>query len=208
MITPSRRHTPLLVLVLLSALAPIAGCGGPTRSENMTRGITINEGERIKKALENLELAERAHRANHPDEAVEYYRRAIESYSDFHMAWNDLGVELMQLGRHQDAEQAFRMAANVEPTDPRPYYNLGTLYQKLWYDDEALEYYIKALRRRPTYLPALRGAIQSADLIKQVDDTTLEWIRQALLLESDPQWLSYFQRLRLDIESRLADEGL
>ncbi len=200
----------LLPILATAALAPtvltLTGCE-TGRPKTISKGLTIDEGKRIRSAIANYELADRAHHNGDSEEAIEYYRRSIEDYSDLHMTWNDLGVELMSVGRYPDAEQAFRQAARIEPSDPRPWYNLGALYQNRFYDAEALECYVNALRRRPNYLPALRGAIQSADLINQVDDTTLGWLREAIVHETDPEWLSKFQRLRLEIESRLASES-
>ena len=198
------RLATLFALLLTTVMS--VGCASDDRPRVLRQGLTIDEGDRIEAAMEAIAKAEKAVDKGDSEEAIEYYQQAIESYSNLHVAWNDLGVELMKLGRSMDAAEAFRIAATIEPTDPRPYYNLGTIYQNLYYDSEALKYYRQAIERRPNYLPALRGAIQAAELTNEADMETLDWINEAILLENDPDWLKFFQSLRLRIESRLASE--
>ena len=58
-------------------------------------------------------LSQKRGRAN---DAVRYYRQAIDAKSDFPAAWLNLGHVLMSLGKHEEAVAAWQSAVrgNVE----------------------------------------------------------------------------------------------
>jgi hypothetical protein len=64
-------------------------------------------------------------------------------------------------------------------------------------------FFHEALRVQPSYLPALRGSIKSADLLSTAQYEDLERVKRALLAETDPEWREYFERQRFLIDSRL-----
>jgi hypothetical protein len=69
--------------------------------------------------------------------------------------------------------------------------------------DEAARYYSQALERNDRYLPALRKAVEVDQLRDRYDDTTLQRIRRALYLETDPQWKEFLLRQKLKAEQRI-----
>src|SRR5262245_16274074 len=61
----------------------------------------------------------------------------------------ELGNELSDAGRHEDAERAYRAAATADPTWSVPFYNLGLRckYQSRWV--ESLEFNRRAAELNP-----------------------------------------------------------
>lgn len=149
--------------------------------------------QRLEDAKRLAMEAQRAERAGEPDKAIELYRRSLAESGDLFYVWHNLGI---LLAKRQDYVQAVRMlqtAADVEPADPRPYEQIGLIYHTLGYEEKALEFYGLALRRNPKSLDALRGTVGSAKVLGVADDTALEHVRTALMIETDPGWRKYFE---------------
>jgi tetratricopeptide (TPR) repeat protein len=56
-----------------------------------------------------------AARANDHKKAIELLTKALALYSDFAVAWNELGVQNMELGRYEEATEALRSALKLVP---------------------------------------------------------------------------------------------
>jgi hypothetical protein len=69
--------------------------------------------------------------------------------------------------------------------------------------EDSLRYYDIALERSPNYLPALRGAVKAAHLLGEADERRLDQVKRALLIETDEQWRTVFERERVRIVGRL-----
>lgn len=136
-------------------------------------------------------------------QAIAQYRDALRISSDIPEAWNNLGVLLMEEQDYLAAADAFSFAMDQSPKDPRPCENLGLVYSKTGWSDDALKYYDLALERDPNRLPALRGAIKSAHLLGLGDAKDLARVKRALMLENDDTWRAFFQREKLRIQGRL-----
>jgi tetratricopeptide (TPR) repeat protein len=95
------------------------------------------------------------------DEAIEAYRAAVRA-SPVAGNYNKLGVGLLTIGRPGDAEQAFLQAIQIDPTLPEPYFRLGTLYEQLGDERQAIERYRAYLDLAPDgYLaPLAREALE------------------------------------------------
>jgi len=136
-------------------------------------------------------------------QAIEQYRAALAISGEMPDAWNNLGVLLMEEGDLVAAADAFTIAMQQSPTDPRPAENLGLVYSRAGWVEDSLKYYDVALERSPNYLPALRGAIKQAHLLGEADEKRLEQVRRALMLETDERWRLVFERERVRIAGRL-----
>jgi len=100
-----------------------------------------------------------------------------------------------------------RVGAHHSADDPRPYYNIGVIYQQTLHDKEALEYFLMSLARDSRYLPSLRGATASGKRLDVTDEAALKRVRTALLIETDPRWRSIFETETLRIEGSLQRAG-
>jgi tetratricopeptide (TPR) repeat protein len=179
----------------------LSGCESPTRpNEPMTPGIAADQREAITNAHRE---AKRASRESDPGKAEMHYRRAVAYYNDYAPAWNNLGVTLMEQERFMEANEAFERAGDLAPSDPRPAYNQGLLFFRRSYPREALPHFLRALERDPHFLPALRAAVQAEVRIRETSQDTLDRIRRALLLETDPKWQQFFQLQRNRIQAEL-----
>lgn len=207
MISSSRKPHPIFLrAAAVAALAAtlIAGCQPKQRTLSITTGAPAEEARALSEAVD---LAEQAYKSGKPVEAFEKYRLAVQEYSEFPAAWNNLGVLLMDQENFLGAAEAFSTAADLSPTDPRPYYNLGLCWDRRNYLEDARKYYRKALDRDRNYLPALRGAIRADSLIGEQTDDTLTLIERALALESDDRWQKWFKLQRIRIESSPGNRG-
>src|SRR5947207_2348294 len=88
-------------------------------------------------------------------EAVACYERAAEFGYDDHVMWNNRGVALDGLGRHEDAIAAYTRAMQRNAAYEIAAYNLGNAYAQLGQFDEALVAYDRALAIKPDYPDAL-----------------------------------------------------
>lgn len=136
-------------------------------------------------------------------QAIDEYRQALSLSPDMPEVWNNVGVELMRVQDYLGASEAFGMAMQLSPTDPRPAENLGLVYHRTGWAEESLRYYDMALERSPNYLPALRGAIKASHLLGEADEKRLEQVRRALMIEPDPKMREFFEREQVRILGRL-----
>lgn len=183
------------------------GCALDQRSgrgagvEYPDRGARIAEAQRLADEGQRLELDGR------DDQAIEKYMEAVSVYRDFHSAWNNMGVLFAKKGQYLQAREAFQVACTVEVRDPGSPTNLGDLYQKQrWYDDAA-RYYQMALDRDPYYARALRESVRVDQLRGVRSDATLDRIRRALEVEQDPVWREYLERQKAVVQGQLRGGG-
>lgn len=174
------------------------GAGGVTYPD---RAAQIAEAQRLADEGQRLELDGR------DEQAIEKYMEAVSVYRDFHSAWNNLGVLFAKKGQYLQAREAFQVACTVEVRDPGSPTNLGDLYQRQrWYDDAA-RYYQMALGRDPYYARALRESVRVDQLRAVRTDATLDRIRRALEVEQDPVWREYLERQKTVVQGQLRGGG-
>ncbi|MEQ8770160.1 MAG: tetratricopeptide repeat protein [Phycisphaerales bacterium] len=194
----TRRSIPLAAGISL-ALA----LGACTVTPGASEAMQMDQGERYARALELIEDAQRHADRGRVGEAIEAYKRSIEMTSSIAAAWNNMGELLMTQNQYSDAVTAFERAGDLSPTDPRPPYNAGVVYQNQGWARDALERFELSLDRDPNYLPALRGAVRAAEYLQLANTATLDRIKRATLSEGDEAWREYFQRQRFRVEAGL-----
>ena len=142
------------------------------------------------------------------NEAIELYRQSIAQSRSLPFVWNNLGVLYMDAQNYVPAAEAFRNAADLDPNDPRPLENLGTLYHRVGRDAEALRYFGEALARDPSWLPALRGTVRCALRLPTgtgvSDEELLSRVERALMIERDAEWRAVFERAQVRLQGKLA----
>lgn len=185
---------------LLTLGALLAGGCAATPGE----GAGVDEyAQRRAEAIRLVDEAQRLADAGKTDQAIEAYQRSISRSATIAVAWNNLGELYLREQRFADAVSAFERAGELEPTDPRPPYNAGVVYQQKGWANDALGRFDQSLERDPAYLPALRGAVRAAEMLNRSDRATLERIKRATLTETDPAWAEYFERQRFRVENGL-----
>lgn len=106
---------------------------------------------------------EAAYRAGNLEGAVALYQQSIELDPDYALAYSNLGLAYVKLGRSAEAIWASRKAialargANATTIRAGAYYNIGKLFEEAGRYDEAMSNYLSAKREQthPTYDKAI-----------------------------------------------------
>ena len=190
----------ILACAILTSLT-LGGCKSTPKSQ-----IEIDNAARSEQMAQGAALAREAQvnqKNGHLALATKQYRDAVVLNPELPAAWNNLGILLMDQKDFMNSATAFRRAADLLPSDPRPYENLGLCYRSARHAKESLEFYGKSLERDENWLPSLRGAILSAMEMQIVDEVVLERINRALLIETDASWRLELERYKLRVQGEL-----
>jgi tetratricopeptide (TPR) repeat protein len=208
------RFTSVAVLLVSVGLIPmtISGCTGSSpRTQNnadafneIDPAIAYSKRQR-EGAIEHYTRASKLHLEGKADEALIEYRKTLELDNQLYAAWNNMGQLLLEQGNYSDAVSAYRIASGLEPTDPRPEYNIGLAYQRVGWAQDSLTYFDNALERDPNYQPALRGMIRSAEMLGLADARIMSIIRNAQLRETEEQWRDYLSTQYYRVQAILDD---
>ena len=83
---------------------------------------------------------------NDIDTAMKYYDQALKINPDDHLAMNNIGVNLLQLGKTQKGIDYLEKAYSLNPQYPNTSYGLHIAYDKLGYPLAAFDYAIKCMK--------------------------------------------------------------
>lgn len=201
--TTSLTRPVLCALACAAGLALVAQVGCASNPQNKA-ATQFREGlDRDRIASDLADQADRARLAGDAEKAIALYRESLDYSSKFADVWNNLGLLQLEQDEVGKAINSFVQASILDPNDPRPLSNAGIASSRIGWEEDAMKYYHDALAIQPGYLPALRGAIRSADLLGAAQYEDLERVKRALLSETDTKWRTYFERQRFLIESRL-----
>lgn len=201
------------VVVLVGALsgAMCAGCSGPRSDADSRARQVLDDARQRQEAMleaERLTAEGDALIEKNLDGAIERYRSAIRVWPRSPIAYNNLGYALLEQGDYRGASEALLIAAEQLPTDARPLQNLGLLYLRLGWNEEAYERFAEALGRDPNHVPSLTGIAQAAQALQRADERTLEFVKRAQLFVGESNdWGPYLARQRLRIEQQLQNGG-
>ncbi len=122
------------------------------------------------KAVKELEKGARALAARSFPEAQRSFEKAIEIYPNYDMAYNNLGVTLIEQGNVQGARQAFAKAATLNTSFARAFINLAKLdlAQKDYASAQA--FLSKALTSDPLNAQAVFLSAQAHFFSDQLDE--------------------------------------
>lgn len=200
-VRPRRTLGAALACLALAAggVALLAGCSStPRQPEAPTLGS-------LDEAMTYARQAEAAQREGQFAKAAELNQKALRLRDDLGGVWNDLGVCLIEMEQYMPAREALLRAADLLPTDPRPFENLGLMFTRAGFAEEALKNYVRALERDPNWLPALRGATWAQKELLKSDHAGLERAKLGKFIETDPKWKAIFQTEAMRIEQDLAE---
>ncbi len=221
----------LIFAAFLGSVSLIGGCASSspeapsadrarTVAQEASEQIAQMQAEDARRLREALALGEQGDRAfaealalserGKDDEAqaayanaVNFYSQAVSTYDEFFALWNNLGTALAALDRYQQAEEAYIRASNINHSDPRPWYNRGLLWRDRGYPADAKRHFEQALERDARYLDALWGVIKADITLGEESRQTLDLIRSALFLETNPDHRQYLELERERIRSKL-----
>lgn len=186
----------------LALAATPGGCAGG-RPRPPSAGRAIEASERLAHAWDLAQAADAAAYDGRVEEAVRLYAEAVAYGPGFAPIWNNYGHSWYLLGNRLAAVEAYSKAAELEPSDPRPFTSIGHIYNEISWAEEALRYYELALRINPNHLEALIGAVRAAESMGRAEEIDLDRIRAALLLTADESARVYLQRRQSLVVGRL-----
>jgi tetratricopeptide (TPR) repeat protein len=184
--------------VLIASALLLGACSGAKKAPPELR-MTNDRDQAIEIALRAKAAGDRGD----VDEAINLYEEAVRTDARLTAAWNNLGILYMEQSNYFEAADRFRVAADTAQQDPTPLENLALSYHRAGYDDQALRYYQLALDRSPNRISALRGVVRVANRMHRADETILEYVNRALMLEPHPEWRQVFERERVRIEGQI-----
>lgn len=114
---------------------------------------------------------------------------AVNLNSNYHEAYNAMGVATMKLGNKNDARELFNMATKVNPEFATAYDNLGVLELSNNNLDGAQENFEKALKYN-THNPTSMYHMAQVEARRQNWSTALTWLNHSLHINpnSSPGW--------------------
>ncbi|MEM1422507.1 MAG: hypothetical protein AAGH64_00740 [Planctomycetota bacterium] len=213
MTTLVRRQTrrALFALVCVGAVAfgpggcASSGAGAGAPGDASPEEFAKWRAERLAQAQK---LAERAEREDDLAEKEALLRDAVDLFPQHSAFWTNLGAVLAARNDYASAAEAFGLASELDPTDPRPAYNHGALYVRRYWYQPAIPHFEQALGRDPNYLNAIRGLARTRVVLRDFDSDLVDLLDRAVLLESDERWLAYFQRQRVAVRAEMDRTGI
>lgn len=197
-----------MVMAFALAAGVVAGLGACRSSAPRAGDMQAERARSLSEAVALANRGQSAMRAGEHTEAIEFFSQSIQFAPDFGASWHELGLAYMQRGQDDDfmkAGQALQRAASLMPTDPKPSRNLGILYQQRGFEDEALKHFQDALVIEPNDIDSLRGAAASVKLLKKSDSLTLDMLKRAQMIETDPTWRELIMRERIRVENEIEE---
>jgi tetratricopeptide (TPR) repeat protein len=168
-------------LPLMPALIALAGAGLAALIERRRDRPLLSRAAALAAGLGALSLVvlPRYHRALHVNEeaqgwsdrafaysalgkkaeAVALSRRAVALVPDFARGHTRLGKALLELGDLRGAEEALQEAARLDPADPEPLFDLGTLAYRQQRMDAAADFFTRAHVLAPDEPEAIHNAV-------------------------------------------------
>ncbi len=194
-----------LAIVLLGVLAGgvVPGAGCASRRASTREAMPQRD---VQRAAELAAQGERAIDQRRWREAIDLNRRALALHDGLGAAWHNLGIALMESQENLEAAACFQRAAELAPTDPRPYENLALLHMRAGWHEDALRLYEMSLERSPNYLGSLRGAVLAARELNVSTDPGLDRVKRAILIEKDPSWRAILDREQVRIAQDLVEQ--
>ncbi|MDR2892767.1 MAG: tetratricopeptide repeat protein [Deltaproteobacteria bacterium] len=104
------------------------------------------------------------------DKAADYYNKAAACDAGHAAPYLGLATIAMQKKDSAGAAELYRKALELEESD-KPLTGLGLANAELGNNEEAFEYFVKALKKNPTNLIAMNGMVQLAYVLNRVADT-------------------------------------
>jgi len=89
---------------------------------------------------------------NESGKALYYYDMALKANPKFWPAYNNKGLILKTIGRHEEALKHFQKAIQVNPFSVEAYHNIGAFYYENRNLNESIKYFLKSVEINPRYV--------------------------------------------------------
>ncbi len=140
--------------------------------------------ERPEPTQELIQKAQIAQRNRQLDEAIKYYRAALQLNADHPVALHGLGMVFYDQGKLDAALPLVQQAIILEP-DRADYYNdLGMIFQRRGELEKAITFHRRALKLDPNFAPAWVNLGVAYKRLEKFDEAVQAY-RQALAIRPD-----------------------
>lgn len=99
------------------------------------------------------------------------------------VAYNNLGIVMMETGKHEEALRMFESAIAAQPSYGEAMCNLGIVYNKLGNREKAIDLYRKAIEVEPTFLNSYIN-LGTEYLDRGMMDSAIATYRRSLIVDS------------------------
>lgn len=191
----------VLAVATLSFVAFAFGCASKVEKFERELGMMVPDNTAQKR--EAVVLVNRAYEVYYDDarkeearvrEAAGMLEEAIRLDPGFATAHLNLGVLHLEQDNLPTAITRLRTAQRLMPGDSRPSYHLGVAYYRLRRSELAIEAYQTAIRIDQSDLRAVRGLAAACRTIHYADDSTLEVLERAQMMEPNEEWRRIIDR--------------
>ena len=138
--------------------------------------------------------------AQHADQALGFYQRALDAAPDFPAAQMGIGLSLARAGRSQDAIPHLQNAVRFWPNYAEAHYNLGKMLAATGRSQEAVHEFGEALRVRPDDADTHFALGKTLTVLNNPGEAILQYRRA---VELDPNNAAAHN----DLGSTLANQG-
>jgi len=119
--------------------------------------------------------------------AMSYYEHALAVKPDDHIAMNNIGANLIQLNRVEDAQRYFEAALVINSNYPNTLYALGMIHDAKGDHLKAFDFAIQALKKSKAGHPVYNNALEMA---KQISSKAVQQIDPAEMFNQYSQGLA------------------
>ena len=121
--------------------------------------------------------------------AMSYYEHALVVHPDDHIAMNNIGANLLQLGRVREAEKYLLAAFKINDSYPNTIYALGMIEDLKGNHFSAFDYSIQALKKCKPGHPVYGNALEMAQQVG---------LKAVQSIDPDEMFNQYSQRLAIE----------
>jgi len=135
-------------------------------------------------AVELKDAGDQSFRAGNLSQAEIFYTQSLEINSNQPATYNNRGIALYYLNRHEEALASYQHAISLNPDYAQAYNNQGIVLNDMQRPDEALVSYERAISLKPDYAEAYYNRGIALNNLKQLDETLASYER-AIALKPD-----------------------
>ncbi len=118
------------------------------------------------------------------EDAINFYRKAIELKPDYAFACNNLGTALYHQNKLEEAIEQYRKAIELKPDYALAYNNLGIALKAQNKLEEAIEHFLKAIELKPDYALAYNNLGIALKAQNKLEEAIVQY-RKAIELKPD-----------------------
>lgn len=155
---------------------------------------------------ENYALGEEFFKNNNPEQAIPYFRMAINESNVDKQIYNFLGLSYYQVGKYQESLDTFLKGTTVSGTNKRQlFYNAGNCAFRLAQFDKAVEFFSYSLAADNNFSSAILNRANSYFKLAKYDDAINDY-ENFLILEPNTDQKTMIERLIALLKTEIIEQ--